>query len=78
MKEDNDNQVQSGLDELDANQVSARYNGRISTRTLANWRTQGKGPKYIRRGGKIFYPVKFLNEWDEKNTYQSTSNYKAS
>lgn len=74
---DNDSIV-TGLEELDPAQVSARYNGRISVRTLANWRTQGKGPKFIRRGGKIFYPLKYLEEWDESNTYQSTSNYRAS
>jgi len=75
---DNDNKVTPSLDELSPGEVSARYNGRISPRTLANWRTQGKGPKYIRRGGKIFYPVKYLDEWDANNTYQSTANYKAS
>ncbi len=75
----NDNDPKpGGLDELSPDEVSARYNGRISTRTLANWRTLGKGPKYIRRGGKIFYPVKLLDQWDEQNTYQSTANYKAS
>ncbi len=28
---------------------------RASTVTLQRWRTQGTGPKYIKRGGRIFY-----------------------
>ncbi len=30
-------------------------------KTLANWRSQGKGPKFIRVGGRIFY---FQNDLD--------------
>lgn len=63
--------------ELEPKEVSERYNGKPSVRTLANWRSQGKGPKYIRRGGKILYPENLLDEWDAKCVFQSTSNYRA-
>lgn len=63
--------------ELSTQEVVERYNGRISKRTLDNWRSQGKGPKYVRRGGKIFYPIDLLEEWDRNSVFQSTSNYKA-
>ena len=34
-------------------QVSANYG--ISVGTLANWRTQKRGPKYYKVGGKVLY-----------------------
>jgi hypothetical protein len=34
-------------------QVSANYG--ISVGTLANWRTQKRGPKYFKVGGKVLY-----------------------
>ena len=33
---------------------AARYLGR-EEKTLAQWRSQGKGPKYIKMNGRIFY-----------------------
>ena len=31
---------------------------RISTRTLANWRSQGSGPCYRKLGGRVVYPLR--------------------
>lgn len=33
---------------------AASYLG-VAVQTLANWRSQGRGPKSIRLGGKVFY-----------------------
>ncbi len=38
------------------------YTG-FSEGTLANWRVTGKGPQFIRRGGRIFYLKSILDEW---------------
>jgi hypothetical protein len=35
----------------------------ITTRTMDNWRHLGIGPRFIRVGGRILYPVKFMDEW---------------
>lgn len=35
----------------------------ISERTLANWRSQGKGPAYYKFGGAVKYLRAELDEW---------------
>ena len=60
-------------------EVSERYGGKVSTRTLANWRSDksGSGPEFIRIGGRILYAVDKIAEWERRNTYMSTSEYKS-
>jgi hypothetical protein len=55
--------------------LSERWNGRIAVRTLANWRSSGCGPEFIRMGGKILYPVKKIEDWEKRNTFSSTHEY---
>ena len=31
--------------------------------TLAHWRSQGRGPTYIKVGGRVLYPGRELNLW---------------
>ena len=45
-------------------EVVSRYNNQISTRTLANWRSQGVSPPFTKVGGRILYPIDALEEWD--------------
>lgn len=62
---------------LTPKEVSERFNGRISTRTLANWRSIGNvGPKFLKLGGRILYPAEELDEWERKRTVNSTTDYK--
>jgi Helix-turn-helix domain len=56
--------------------VSSRYQGNISVRTLANWRSQGTGPAFTKIGGSIMYPLSRLLEWEDRNTVNSTSQYR--
>lgn len=57
-------------------QLAERYEGRISVRTMANWRYQGVGPQFTRVGGRILYPEDKLVEWEAKNTVSHTGGYK--
>lgn len=57
--------------------VSARYEGRIGVRTLANWRSQGSGPPFVKIGGAILYKTDDLTAWEQANTVSSTSQYGA-
>lgn len=57
--------------------VSDRYEGRIGVRTLANWRSQGSGPPFVKVGGAILYKYDDLNAWEQENTVSSTSQYGA-
>lgn len=52
-----------------------RYNGTVSTRTLANWRSAGISPPFTKVGGRILYPLRELIEWENKRTVASTSQY---
>lgn len=62
---------------LSPDEVSARYNGRISVRTLANWRSSGtSGPPFTKIGGRILYPKAKLLEWEQKRTVSNTSDYR--
>lgn len=58
---------------LTPEEVSERYRGRINTRTLANWRTQGEGPRYTKIGGRVFYPLSELIAWEARRTLGAKS-----
>ena len=36
--------------------------------TLAHWRSQGRGPCYIKAGGRVLYRGSDLNAWLESRT----------
>lgn len=48
---------------LDAKQAAAELH--VSTDTLARWRSQRKGPKYVKCVGRICYARHLLDEWLE-------------
>lgn len=35
----------------------------LSRGTLANWRTEGRGPRYVKSGKQILYRVSDLEAW---------------
>jgi predicted site-specific integrase-resolvase len=41
---------------------AAKYVG-LSSKTLAQWRCQGKGPRSVKRGGRVFYRLDDLKQW---------------
>jgi excisionase family DNA binding protein len=54
---------------------AADYLG-VVRKTLQAWRSQGKGPKYVRMGRSIRYPEDALIEFQESlQKCQSTSEY---
>lgn len=50
---------------LTPRELSDRYKGRISERTLANWRSTRKGPKFTKIGGRVLYSASAVAEWEE-------------
>ena len=46
---------------------------RMARQTLARWRCQGLGPRFVRIGGRIFYDVADLNAFIAVRKFQSTS-----
>lgn len=63
---------------LTPKELSERWEGKISVKTLANWRCDpiGKGPKFRRFGNKILYPLSGVEAYERANHFGSTSEYK--
>lgn len=49
---------------LSPEELCERWARRVTTKTLANWRSQGKGPSYVRYTGRIMYPLDFVMEYE--------------
>lgn len=39
---------------------------RVKTNTLAVWRVKKKGPKFLKVGSNIFYPIPSARKWIER------------
>ncbi len=61
---------------LTPEEVVARYMGKVTVRTLANWRSMGISPPFTKVGGRILYNLEQLIEWEQSRTVSSTSRYK--
>lgn len=48
-------------------EVSKRWNGAVSTGTLANWRSAKTGPTYQKFGSRVRYPLLALMKYEAKN-----------
>lgn len=53
-------------DYLTPDELVERWGGRISEGTLANWRSQDKGPKHVVLGG-VLYPIEEVERFEAKN-----------
>lgn len=40
--------------------------------SLSNWRVKGYGPKYVKVGKTVLYPVSEVVAWEEKSLKRST------
>jgi predicted site-specific integrase-resolvase len=60
---------------LTPEEVCERYMHRINTRTLANWRSAGTSPPFVKCGGRVLYPLDKLVEWEQKRTVTGTHQY---
>lgn len=54
----------------------ARWQHRVSARTLANWRSLSTGPRYIKLGGRIIYKLSSIEEFEDNRTVSGTAEYK--
>lgn len=46
---------------------------RLSTGTLANWRARGEGPKFMKIGKKVLYPVDEVSAYEQQALRQNTA-----
>lgn len=45
----------------------------VATATLARWRCEGKGPRYVKSGGRVIYLQEAIDQWLEERQRQHTS-----
>jgi hypothetical protein len=45
-----------------------RCQSSITLVTLATWRSRKNGPRYIKIGGRVLYPLDGIEEWETKRT----------
>lgn len=48
------------------------FRWRISHRTLERWRSTGKGPKYLKIGGRVIYRLSDIEEYEQSVLRSST------
>lgn len=56
---------------LTSKEVADRW--RLSDQTLANWRSAGKGPPFIRVGTRVLYPIEGIHAFEKLDTNWLTS-----
>jgi predicted DNA-binding transcriptional regulator AlpA len=61
---------------LTTKELSARWGGRITVRTLENWRSTSNGPPFIKLGGAVLYRVSDIDRWESSRTVNGTSQYR--
>jgi hypothetical protein len=59
-------------------QIYHRWAGAISLKTMANWRSLGVGPPYVKVRGRVLYPRARLLEWEATNGSHPSSYKRAS
>ena len=59
------------MQHLDQRTLAERW--LISPRTLEQWRWQGRGPRYLKIGGRVVYALDDLQAWADRGTKTSTS-----
>jgi len=54
-------------DLLTPDQLAARWAGKVSRRTLANWRSSGRGPDFLKQGWEIRYRLEDVKAYETQN-----------
>jgi len=52
---------------LDDTEIVKRWGGKITTKTLANWRSLGKGPPWTNQTGRVTYPLAGIELYESKH-----------
>lgn len=49
---------------LTATELIERWGGAVKKGTLNNWRSQGKGPAFVKFGSRVRYPLAKVIAWE--------------
>lgn len=69
-------QAQKQSTYLTPQELVQRWNGAVTTGTLANWRNQGKGPAYSKFGSRVRYAISSVEAYEAKNIIGAKDNEK--
>ncbi len=58
------------MQNLDQKRLADRW--LLSPRTLEQWRWQGKGPRFLKIGGKVVYRLQDIEAFEAKNLHINT------
>ena len=59
------------MERLTEQQLATRW--QMSVRTLQNWRWQGRGPRYLKIGARVLYPLEEVEAHETGRLHQNTS-----
>ncbi|CDO36016.1 conserved hypothetical protein [Novosphingobium sp. KN65.2] len=54
---------------LSPHELVERWCGTFCLGTLANWRSKGVGPTYMKLRGRVVYPLTKIEAWEAENTH---------
>lgn len=57
---------------LSPGELVQRWRDSVSTKTLANWRVRGFGPKFLKLGNRIVYPLDQILAWESVRLHDQT------
>ncbi len=58
------------MQHLDQNKLADRW--LISPRTLEQWRGQGRGPRYLKLGGRVIYRLSDVEAFEAANLHANS------
>ena len=55
---------------INENELAERWG--ISPKTLQRWRTEGRGPRYLKLSKRVVYPVDEVLNFENRSLYEAT------
>jgi len=52
---------------LQPRELAERWRGVVTLSTLDNWRSQNRGPRFVKIGGRVLYPVAEVEAYELRN-----------
>jgi hypothetical protein len=50
---------------LSVDDLVSRWRGQVKPSTLASWRSKGVGPRYLKLGGRVVYPLVAIEAYEQ-------------
>lgn len=66
--------AQTASEYLTPQELVQRWNGAVTTGTLANWRNKGKGPAYTKFGSRVRYKLNSVELYEKSNMIGANDN----